>query len=84
MLCTIKDPSWKKSTLRKGLISPEGYVIFFIIFIFMDSKTKHVCIEFNESKNRKKIFTTVCYGNCCLCIEVNGEKIRRNKINSFT
>lgn len=49
----------EQKTLRKGFISPEGYVIFFIIFIFMDSKIKHVCIEFNESKNKKKIYDCV-------------------------
>lgn len=55
----IRNRAREKKTLRKGFISPEGYVIFFlyIIFIFMDSKIKHVCIEFNESKNtNKKIF----------------------------
>lgn len=55
----------EQKTLRKGSTSPGGYVIFFIIFIFMDSKIKHVCIEFNESENKRN-FTTVCYGICCL------------------
>lgn len=49
----------QKKTLRKGFVSPEGYVIFFIIFIFMDSKIKHVCIEFNESKNKKNFYDCV-------------------------
>lgn len=55
----------KKETLRKGFISLEGYVIFFIIFIFMDSKIKHVCIEFNESKNKKNLRLCVIASVAC-------------------